>query len=108
MAALLCAARRRSSLVAHEEAAFEVKVTAWQRKIDDEDGTETEVNLRKKKSGAAETEDVVVKRQQQEARKIKRPLSSYGVICALTRFCCRNPTPTPYPSMFNYRATRVV
>ncbi len=38
--------RRRSSVV-HEEADFAVKVHCWQRKINDETGTEHEVNLNK-------------------------------------------------------------
>ena len=74
---------RRSSLVAHEEAAFEVKVTAWQRKINAEDGTDHEVNLgkvRKRTSLAAEDVDVVVRRPKLErGNSIKRPMSSYGV-----------------------------
>ena len=87
---------RRSSLVAHEEAAFEVKVTAWQRKINAEDGTDHEVNLgkvRKRTSLAAEDVDVVVRRPKLErGNSIKRPMSSYGV-----NLCPRplsNPTPT--------------
>ena len=62
------------------------------------------------KRTAAETEDVVVKRrqQEQEARKIKRPLSSYGVIRALTRFC-RQPNPaTRLPTCLATRDNRLV
>ena len=76
--------RRRSSLVAHEEAAFEVKVTAWQQKINAEDGTDHEVNLGKIRKTSLAAEDVVVKRPKSDGgNRIKRPLSSYGVIFAL-------------------------
>ena len=75
-------ARRRSSLVAHEEAAFEVKVTAWQQKINAEDGTDHEVNLGKIRKTSVAAEDVV-KRPKSAGNRIKRPLSSYGVIFAL-------------------------
>ena len=87
---------RRSSLVAHEEAAFEVKVTAWQRKINAEDGTDHEVNLGKVRkrmtSLAAEDVEVVRRPKLERGNSIKRPMSSYGVNL------CPDPHSSPTPT----------
>ena len=87
------ATRRRSSLVAHEEAAFEAKVTAWQRKINAEDGTDHEVNLGKIRKISMAAEDVVKRPKADGGNRIKRPLSSYGVIFAPSLKPDRQPSP---------------
>ena len=91
--------RRRSSLVAHEEAAFEVKVTAWQQKINAEDGTDHEVNLGKIRKTSMAAEDVVKRPKSDVGNRIKRPLSSYGVMFALPPPA----TPTPNSLMITER-----
>ena len=64
-------------------AAFDVKVKSWQQKINAEAGTDFEVNLKKARKTSqpappsATMEDAVLRRA--EAKKMKRPLSSYGV-----------------------------
>ena len=60
-------------------------MTAWQQKINAEDGTDHEVNLDKIRKTSLAAEDVVppVKRPKSEGNRIKRPQSSYGVIFAL-------------------------
>ena len=78
---------RRPSLVVHEEADYSVKVESWQRKINQEEGTDHEVNLNKARKfsqqepGAGAGASVTMRRKTSERKpQAPRPLSSFGVI----------------------------
>ncbi len=75
--------RRRSSVV-HEEADFAVKVHCWQRKINDEMGTDHEVNLNRTRrvmeatdvNGHAQDDGaVVLRRKRMDSTALERPVS---------------------------------
>ena len=69
------AGKRKTSQVAHEKADFSVKVHSWQKKINDEEGTDYEVNLNKARKTSDQSGGPVEKRDMVRLRRRKRTLT---------------------------------